>query len=66
MMRWFKLLLVMLMIGVSAFGVVGCDSNDGPAEEAGETVDEAAEEAQEGAEGALNDLKDRTEDLGGN
>lgn len=60
-MQWFKLLLIALMVGISAFGVVGCDAGDGPAEEAGESLDEAAEDVQEGAEDALEGIKDRAD-----
>lgn len=45
--------------------LAGCgDSNDGPAEQAGETVDEAAEETEEAAEDAANEAQDSAEEAG--
>lgn len=42
--------------------LAGCgDSNDGPAEQAGETVDEAAEETEEAAEEAGDEIEEATD-----
>ncbi len=43
--------MIALMLGV--VGVSGCEQK-GPAEEAGETVDEAAEDAKRGVEDAVD------------
>lgn len=40
--------IVALLVGMGAIGgVAACDSNDGPAEEAGEELDEAGDEMEE-------------------
>ncbi len=42
--------------------LAGCgDSDDGPAEQAGETVDEAAEETEEAAEEAGDEIEEATD-----
>ena len=43
---------------VSTLGFVGCESNDGPAEDAGETLDEAAENTADAVEDACEDAKE--------
>ncbi|PWN56744.1 hypothetical protein [Abyssibacter profundi] len=54
----FLAFLAALMI--SAFSA--CDSNDGPAEEFGEQVDETTEEVEEEYEQTKEDLEDSAED----
>ncbi|WP_417476670.1 hypothetical protein [Maricaulis sp.] len=39
--------LLMLLPAAALFFAVGCDSNDGPMEELGEEVDEAAEDIED-------------------
>lgn len=55
-----KMLLV-LMIG--SFAIAGCDSNDGPAEKAGETLDDAGDKIQDTAKDAGNAVEDTCEDM---
>lgn len=43
-MRFPELTLIALL---SAFGVAGCDVDEGPAEEAGESLDEAGDELED-------------------
>lgn len=39
-------------------GLAGCVDNDGPAEELGESIDDAAAEVSEGVENACEDVAD--------
>ncbi|HLT91098.1 MAG TPA: hypothetical protein VKZ85_09160 [Woeseiaceae bacterium] len=48
-MRLSKLTLLFLL---SAFGVAACDVDEGPAEEAGESLDEAGDELEDATDGA--------------
>lgn len=58
MMRKLGLALMMaLMLG----GVAACD-NDGPAEDAGENIDQAAEDAGDSVEEMGEDVQDAAED----
>ena len=52
--------LVLLAIAGS-FMLLGCE-NEGPAERAGESVDEAIEDAGDGMENAAEDVEDAVED----
>lgn len=54
-------LLLILIIG--SFGIAGCDRDEGPAEEAGESLDEAGEQLEETAEDAGNAIEDACEDV---
>lgn len=60
--------LQVLAVLTFASSLAGCgqkhaDSpNDGPAEEAGESVDEAAEETEEAAKDAADEVEDAAED----
>lgn len=58
-MRVAKFLLI-LMVG--SFAVVGCDRDEGPAEEAGEAMDEAGERLEDTAENAGNAVEDACEE----
>lgn len=53
-------LLTILIVG--SFAIAGCD-RDGPAEEAGESVDEAAERLKENVDEAGNKVEDACEDV---
>lgn len=55
-----KLLLILI---IGSFAVAGCDRNEGPAEEAGEAMDEAGERLQDTAEDAGNAVEDACEDM---
>ncbi|KCZ55884.1 hypothetical protein HY29_09775 [Hyphomonas beringensis] len=39
--------IIAILLGLGAFGLAACDSNDGPAEELGEEVDDAADDVQD-------------------
>jgi predicted small secreted protein len=58
-MRLHPLLLVAV---VAAFGISGCDTDDGPAEETGRAVDETGENIREAAEDTRNAVEDACED----
>ncbi len=63
-MKTLKTLLLMIMFALGSMTLVGCD-NDGPMENAGETVDEAVEEMGDAAEEAgdnIEDTMDKAED----
>lgn len=51
-MRFPELTLLALL---SAFGVAGCDVDEGPAEETGEALDEAGDEMEDAADDATDD-----------
>jgi hypothetical protein len=57
-----QLLLLAIVTGVGGFGIAGCDSNDGPAEEMGQALDETGEDVQDAAEDAGNAVEDACED----
>ncbi|MGH8168784.1 MAG: hypothetical protein ACREQ1_16210 [Woeseiaceae bacterium] len=54
-MKMHHLLLVAI---VAAFGLAGCDTNDGPVEEMGEAVDETGEDAQDAVKDTCEDVKE--------
>ena len=49
---------LLLLAMVATFGVAGCDTNDGPAEEMGEALDDAGEDAGDAIEDACEDAKE--------
>jgi predicted small secreted protein len=54
----------LLLIGiVAAFGISGCDTDDGPAEEMGEALDDTGENIQDAAKDAGNAVEDACEDV---
>jgi hypothetical protein len=53
---------LLLLAIVAGFATSGCDSNDGPAEEMGEALDDTGEDIQEAAEDAGNAVEDACED----
>ncbi|MAM39234.1 MAG: hypothetical protein CL949_12230 [Erythrobacter sp.] len=57
-----KKLAMAMLVGFMAFGVVACDNDEGPAEEAGESVDNAVDNAGDAMEDAGNDMQDQAED----
>lgn len=56
-----KKLAIALFMALIAGGLAACD-DQGPAEEAGENIDESAEEAGESMEELGEDMEDATED----
>jgi len=53
-----KLHRLLLLAMVAAFGVSGCDADDGPAEETGQALDDAATDARNAVEDACEDVKE--------
>jgi hypothetical protein len=54
----------LLLLGILATaGVWGCDSDDGPAEEMGQALDETGENAKDAAKDAGNAVEDACEDV---
>jgi hypothetical protein len=58
-MRIHQLMLVGI---VACFGVAGCDTNDGPAEEMGESLDETAEDVGNAVEDACEEVREGIDD----
>ncbi|BFM21711.1 hypothetical protein [Gilvimarinus japonicus] len=58
-MKAIKQLLLMMMITVP---LMACDTNDGPVEEMGESMDNAAEETKDAMGDAADDVGDGMED----
>jgi len=56
---WIPALLILFALG--SIGIVACDSQ-GPAEEAGENIDETAEDVGDYYDDTTDDLEDRYED----
>jgi hypothetical protein len=56
--------MMILIAGIFMIGLGGCPEEEGPAERAGEEIDEAMEEAGEEAEDALEDAGDTMEEAG--
>ncbi|GHB19282.1 hypothetical protein [Salinicola rhizosphaerae] len=57
-----KKLGIAMMLGMMAFGIAACDNDDGPAEKAGESVDNAVDDAGQAMEDAGDDIQDKAED----
>lgn len=58
-MRTHHLLLLAI---IAAFGTSGCDSNDGPAEEMGEALDDTGDNVEDAADDAGDAIEDACED----
>jgi len=56
-----KKLGLALLVGMLAAGLVGCEDDPGPAEEAGQQIDEAMEDAGEGFEEMGESIQDAAE-----
>lgn len=59
-MNLMKYFALALMIGFGAAGLTGCD--DGPAEEAGEKIDNIGDDMEDAAEDAADDIEDAIDD----
>jgi len=53
---------LMIMFAFSGFGLLAACDNDGPAEEAGEQIDESMEEAGDAMEDAGDAMEDAADD----
>lgn len=52
------------LLAAGTLTLAGCDSDDGPAEEAGEQVDQAAEEARDATEEVGDEVQEKAEQTG--
>lgn len=50
-----------LMLGAGTLGLAACEDNEGPAERAGESVDDATERAGEAMEDAGDSIQNQAE-----
>ncbi len=57
-----KKIMTALFISLFVLPLAACDSNDGPAEELGENVDNAVEEVQEETKAAADKVEDTAEE----
>lgn len=57
-------ILLLLSIAVLSCGLVttGCENNDGPAENVGESLDDAVDEAGDAIEDAADEVEDAVDD----
>jgi hypothetical protein len=58
-----KIHTLLLALIVSAFGLAGCDNDDGPAERAGKTADNVGEEMKDAANDVGNAIEDACEEV---
>ncbi|WP_290789319.1 hypothetical protein [Halomonas sp.] len=56
-----KKLGLAMLVGMLAVGLAGCQDEPGPAEEAGQEIDEAMEDAGEGVEEMGESIQDAAE-----
>ncbi len=62
--RKLRALLLAALFGLGTIaGVSGCDTNEGPFEEAGEQVDDAVDETQDAADDAGDEIEDAADDI---
>lgn len=61
MRKIMNVLLMVMALGVSGLAVSGCD-NDGPAEEAGENIDQAIDDAGDSMDEAGEEMQDEYDD----
>lgn len=57
-MKNFKNLFVLMLLMGSLGGLQACDDNDGPLEDAGEAIDDAADDVGDAIEEACEDATD--------
>jgi hypothetical protein len=60
-MAWTRKLALALFLGLGTFGLAACEDNEGPAEEAGEAIDNAGERAGEALESAGENIQREAE-----
>ena len=58
-----KKLITMIVLGLSIFAFTACESK-GPAEKAGEKIDQAVEKTSDKAKEATEAVKDKAEEVG--
>lgn len=57
-----KNFILVALLSVFSFSFVACDSNDGPAEEIGESMDDAADDVKDSMDDAADGVQDAAED----
>ncbi|SDN51929.1 hypothetical protein [Vreelandella arcis] len=62
MYKGFKAIGVAILLAFLAVGLAACGDDEGPAEEAGENIDETMEDAGEEMEEAGEDMEDAAEE----
>ena len=60
-MAWTRTFAFALLLGFGTLGLAACEDNEGPAEEAGEAVDNAGERAGEALEDAGENIQRKAE-----
>lgn len=60
-MNALKMLTWAVLTTPVAFGVMGCEKKDGPAEEAGEAIDNAADNVEDNVEEAGDEVEEAVE-----
>lgn len=55
--------IALMVFGILAIGLAGCQKKEGPAEKAGKAMDKAAEKVGEKVEKAGDKIKDAAKDL---
>ncbi|GJL73618.1 MAG: hypothetical protein NMNS01_28170 [Nitrosomonas sp.] len=58
-----KLILILSLVLLS-FIIAGCEEQQGPAERAGESIDQSMQDAGDAMDAASEDIKDNIEDMG--
>lgn len=61
MLKAHVLAVLLAVFGATSF-LVGCDSNDGPVEKAGERLDDAYKDTKDGVKDAADDAGDAIQD----
>lgn len=64
MSKHLSTLLVAAVLGISAVGLTACDSDDGPAEKAGQKLDNAADNTSDAMDNAKDNASDAMDDAG--
>ena len=55
-----KAILLASLLAGTAGSLVACDTNDGPVEELGESIDDAGDDIKDAAEDAADEVEDAT------
>ncbi len=54
----------LLLASVLPFALTACGDSEGPAEQAGESIDQAAEQTEDTAEDAMDTMEEKAEEAG--
>jgi hypothetical protein len=61
-MTFSKVIVAVLFAGFALGGLSGCEKSEGPAEQAGKAIDEAASDISEGASETMEAIEKKVED----